>query len=1087
MGNTFGQDASSVLSIGGTSSDRLKSMTTDQNGNIYLLGQSNGIMEMNGTSLPTSLNSSNRTFVTKLDVNKNLIWHKEFDYYTPVEIKGSRIVLDNIGNIYVTDRFFVDFDVSPFLFSSANYANVTFKLNVLGNIQWAKEEGGRSIQMSNSGDLEIFQFASANDSVGNELITNYLGTVVWLDFSGNYIDHIQIDNPNFGTEIIAGRNADNLFYGYRRQFAPNVVGTLSTFELLIVDSLSNIVDSNLTHYSANQELPLAMTQDSVTKDYYMMIEFSDRQPLHSTVWTPVQRFGILRVDENLNVVGRLYLSGSNGANNLDVMTISIIDDGVFISGKMNIPFSTITWTSLGQNNYLYPEDDKMIIAKLSKDLSVKWFREIPEKYYANSIYGPYEHNGNLIYHGTHKDFVMDGIPFVPFGSSDIYLLDVVDNDSTNIRIQGSVFHDNDQDGFNTALDDTVSYKEVSTSANSFDSYFTNVSGSYDISGINGSQIIKSEDIPMYWMRSTPDSIVVNNTLNDTVISNIDFGIYPIPGITDLEVNISALTAARLGFDSEYLVEVCNVGTEVSNGTFYLKQSPHLSFISSEIAPTSISGDTLFYSYSGLAPLDCITFKVLDSVANNMAIFGFNLLQEVNVIPVLQDSVPQNNYDFLLHLVTGSYDPNDITVSPNCGITENFIQNGSSLDYLIRFQNTGTDTAFTVTIRDTLSAQFDYNTFEFSSASHNVEFSIVDSILVIQFDNILLTDSTTNFEGSKGYFTYSIQLLPTVIEGETVLNTASIFFDFNAPIITNTAITNIVAGASLIQTTITDASCFNNGNLDFNAFCVDGGLWVSVDGGGFEFNENGTIDSLNSGSYSVEFTNGADSVNVSSIVGYTPLTSSNTMSICDGDSLFLIDEYISAPGVYTDTLQSLNGCDSILITTFQLDVLPIVSIADFAQDTLCTNSTEVALPQGTPIGGSYSGFGASGNSFDPSLVVTGEVVISYSYTNSAGCSAIDSTSIYVDECLAIKELLKAGIKIGPNPFNEFTVIDFGMELNGEIDFQLTNLLGQNVMEVNSLQGSSYTVYSENLDAGIYKLILIESNSGQVILTLKLVVQ
>ncbi len=57
--------------------------------------------------------------------------------------------------------------------------------------------------------------------------------------------------------------------------------------------------------------------------------------------------------------------------------------------------------------------------------------------------------------------------------------------------------------------------------------------------------------------------------------------------------------------------------------------------------------------------------------------------------------------------------------------------------------------------------------------------------------MLLPDSNINELLSHGYVRYRIKPLTTLSVGDSILNSASIFFDFNAPIYTNTAVTEIV--------------------------------------------------------------------------------------------------------------------------------------------------------------------------------------------------------------------------------------------------------------------------------------------------------
>jgi hypothetical protein len=111
-----------------------------------------------------------------------------------------------------------------------------------------------------------------------------------------------------------------------------------------------------------------------------------------------------------------------------------------------------------------------------------------------------------------------------------------------------------------------------------------------------------------------------------------------------------------------------------------------------------------------------------------------------------------------------------------------------LEYTIRFQNTGNDTAYHITIRDTLDENLDLSTLEIIGASHPFEaFLKPDRTLEFKFANIQLPDSAGNEMNSHGFASYSIKPiadtpLPVIIE-----NTAFIYFDFNAAIKTNTAI------------------------------------------------------------------------------------------------------------------------------------------------------------------------------------------------------------------------------------------------------------------------------------------------------------
>jgi uncharacterized repeat protein (TIGR01451 family) len=170
----------------------------------------------------------------------------------------------------------------------------------------------------------------------------------------------------------------------------------------------------------------------------------------------------------------------------------------------------------------------------------------------------------------------------------------------------------------------------------------------------------------------------------------------------------------------------------------------------------------------------------------------------NWTPDLVNDFPQDDADPVVDIycgiVTGSYDPNDKTGYPY-GVTEQrYIQPDQHLQYVIRFQNTGTDTAFTVVIRDTLDIDLNIFTVTPGVSSHNYEFRMYGPrVLEWTFNNILLPDSTTNEPESNGFVTFQVQQVPNLAPGTEIKNAADIYFDFNDPIRTNTTIHRIYEG------------------------------------------------------------------------------------------------------------------------------------------------------------------------------------------------------------------------------------------------------------------------------------------------------
>lgn len=148
-------------------------------------------------------------------------------------------------------------------------------------------------------------------------------------------------------------------------------------------------------------------------------------------------------------------------------------------------------------------------------------------------------------------------------------------------------------------------------------------------------------------------------------------------------------------------------------------------------------------------------------------------------------------DFECRQVIGSYDPNDKQVFPTGVFEEHFVKPGNELEYLIRFQNVGTDTAFNILVSDTLSAALDLTTFRMIGASHGYSVEISgDRVLSCYFNQIMLPDSNVNQLLSNGYLRFKISPLQDIPLGTVIYNQAAIYFDHNDPVITNETWTTI---------------------------------------------------------------------------------------------------------------------------------------------------------------------------------------------------------------------------------------------------------------------------------------------------------
>ncbi len=134
---------------------------------------------------------------------------------------------------------------------------------------------------------------------------------------------------------------------------------------------------------------------------------------------------------------------------------------------------------------------------------------------------------------------------------------------------------------------------------------------------------------------------------------------------------------------------------------------------------------------------------------------------------------------------GSYDPNDKQAFPIGYGSVNNIEPNKDLVYRIRFQNTGTAPARDVVVLDTLSDYLDITTLQVTVASHPYTWRLKEGrILEVTFANILLPDSGSAPLASQGFFDFDIKQVANNPLGTVINNQAAIYFDRNAPIITN---------------------------------------------------------------------------------------------------------------------------------------------------------------------------------------------------------------------------------------------------------------------------------------------------------------
>jgi uncharacterized repeat protein (TIGR01451 family) len=173
--------------------------------------------------------------------------------------------------------------------------------------------------------------------------------------------------------------------------------------------------------------------------------------------------------------------------------------------------------------------------------------------------------------------------------------------------------------------------------------------------------------------------------------------------------------------------------------------------------------------------------------------GQYLTNSASILPLTGDVVTENNSNTLAQIIVNAYDPNDKMESRGEEILFSSFTSNDYLYYTIRFENTGTASAINVRINDVLDAQLDENSIRMVSTSHpNYIMDRVGNNINWKFGNIQLPVSIANTNIGKGYVMFKIKPKPGFAVGDVIPNTASIYFDFNPAIVTNTFTTEFTA-------------------------------------------------------------------------------------------------------------------------------------------------------------------------------------------------------------------------------------------------------------------------------------------------------
>lgn len=343
-------------------------------------------------------------------------------------------------------------------------------------------------------------------------------------------------------------------------------------------------------------------------------------------------------------------------------------------------------------------------------------------------------------------------------------------------ISGYTFYDYNNNGVKDSNEIYKANIKITSSNNRI--AYTNNNGYFEI-GTDSLGIYSVNATAPNYYTAVPASFTYHFNTYDTIASQ-GYALQATAIKDSLSIKLTAVNAAaRPGFTLPYFISCENNGTTTLSPTIVLNyDNTRLIYDSSSVAGVTDEGSRLLLNLDSILPGQQQHFVAFFRVKPTTVI-GDSVLSNIVI-----SSNSAEASDSSKVFVRGSYDPNDKAATTELSPLQ--VANGAYIDYTIRFQNTGNDTAFNVVISDVLPGELLLNTLKITASSHNCKVTVKDNIVFFEFLNILLPDSNINEMRSHGFVSFQIKPHPSVPAGTTIYNTASIIFDYNAGVTTNTA-------------------------------------------------------------------------------------------------------------------------------------------------------------------------------------------------------------------------------------------------------------------------------------------------------------
>lgn len=713
-----------AVPFGGTQSEFSNKIIYDGLGSVWVTGQFSGTMNVGSFTLVSAGGSDG--FVVKLDASSGTIVFAQRFGGTGNDV-GTSIKEDFFGNIFLSGTFYGNFNYGSLSLTSLGSMDVfLIKLDNTGLPTWGKSIGGTSTETTWSMTTDIF---------GNVYVAGFSSSAT------SYFSGVPVNYTSYTQFVAKFDNIGNYVW------STSVLGNGEVYALC-TDAAGSV------YFTGNYDTQIIIGLDTligVGNDEILLVKINNNGTF---AWA--KSYGGTGADGgygiDCNAQGDVFLVG--------------IFRGSFTFG--NTPLNAGSFT-------------KSFLAKIDSAGTVKWV--LPTRGSASS------HVTKGVTIGNSGDIYLTGsgggvlnIGTFSVTLSGAYLVKVADN--ANI-IQGTVFNDINNDGIFDVGESGIPNVILNLNNSPYVTASNNI-GVYEMYTNSGNHSVSIPNLPLYHSLTTPASL----TSNFVGMGNMDtarhFGLYPMPNVNDLRIDITPVSSPKAGHVLSYLITYTNVGTTTLNASVTLQPDPTTNYFYAAPSPSSQVGQTFTWNIGTLAPQANGTIHVHFNIPTTHNI-GDLITAVAGITPLTNDTTPNNNTQTSVIAVVGPYDPNYKEVDVD---TLYNVSNAGWLNYTVHFQNVGNDSAVNVIIIDTLSQYLDLPSFEIIASSHQpMTFNINNgNVAEFRFNNIMLPDSATDPIGSQGFVKYRIKYLNTLPLNNAIKNFADIYFDYNAAVRTDTAFT-----------------------------------------------------------------------------------------------------------------------------------------------------------------------------------------------------------------------------------------------------------------------------------------------------------